>query len=135
MQASAGKKFSLMARINSFKFASGGIAEVIRSQHNFRIHLCALILVIAAGLFFGISRAEWCIVLLASALVLSFEIINTAVEFLVDLISPGHHQKAGKIKDLSAAAVLVSAIFAIIIGILVFGPYLWALAAPSSALK
>ncbi len=135
MQVSSGKKFSLMARMKSFKFASRGIAIVLRSQHNLWIHLSALIIVIAAGFFFRITPAEWCIILLSSALVICMEIMNTALEFLVDFISPGYHEKAGEIKDLSAAAVLVSAIFALIIGVLIFGPYIMTLVAPSSALK
>ncbi|MCX6287701.1 MAG: diacylglycerol kinase family protein [Bacteroidetes bacterium] len=135
MQAPAGKKFSLRERTRSFRFAITGIATVIRTQHNFRIHLIAFILVIASALFFGISPAEWCIVLLASALVLCLEIINTAIEFLVDIISPQYQEKAGMIKDLSAAAVLVAAIIAAFVGIIIFGKYIIVLFSTSSAIR
>jgi len=132
MQAPPGKKFILRERMHSFRFAIKGIATVISTQHNFRIHLFALIAVIAAAWLFRISTAEWCIVLLASALVLSLEIINTAFEFLVDIVSPQYHEKAGRIKDLSAAAVLVASIIAAIAGILIFGKYILALFNTSS---
>jgi len=135
MQAPAGKRFSLRERMRSFRFAFKGIAAVLRTQHNFRIQLAAFILVVAAGFIFGISPAEWCIVFLASALVLSLEIINSAIEFLVDLLSPEYHEKAGMIKDISAGAVLVAAIMAAITGIIIFGKEIIAFFNTSPAIK
>lgn len=135
MQVSSAKKFSLKERIKSFHYAFNGIAVVFRSQYNFLIHLSVLSFVVFAGFFFQISPVEWCMLLLASALVLSLEIVNTAMEFLVDFVSPEYHEKAGIIKDLSAAAVLIASGFAVITGLIIFVPYVWAWAAPSSALK
>ncbi|MCX6281654.1 MAG: diacylglycerol kinase family protein [Bacteroidetes bacterium] len=135
MQNPSGKRFSLRERVRSFRFATKGIVSVIATQHNFRIHLVAMALVFSAAFLFNITGAEWCIVLLASALVLSLEIVNTAIESLVDLVSPGYHEKAGLIKDLSAAAVLVSAIFAAVAGIVIFGPYIVAYFNTSSAVR
>jgi len=126
MQAPAGKKFSLRERIRSFRFAFQGIVSVIRTQHNFRIQLTAFVMVIAAGFLFRITLPEWCIILLVSALVLSLEIINTAMELMVDLISPEFQEKAGLIKDLSAAAVLVASIIAVITGLVIFSKYIFA---------
>lgn len=124
MPAPTGKKFSLRERLRSFHYAFRGIEMALRTQHNFRIHLVAFILVIAAGFLFGINQTEWCIILIASALVISLEIINTAMELTVDIISPEFHEKAGMIKDLSAAAVLVTAIAAASTGVIIFGKYI-----------
>ncbi len=127
MQAPQGKKFSLRERLRSFRYAFRGIGMAMSTQHNFRIHLAAFILVIAAGFLFGINPEEWCIILLASALVISLEIINTAMELTVDIISPEFREKAGMIKDLSAAAVLVAAIAAASAGVIIFGKYIFQL--------
>ncbi|TRZ75927.1 MAG: diacylglycerol kinase family protein [Bacteroidetes bacterium] len=135
MQVPQGKKFSLSERLRSFRFAFTGILLAIRTQHNFRIHLTAFALVIASGFIFGISAAEWCIILLASALVLSLEIINTAMEFLVDLLSPEYHEKAGFVKDLSAAAVLISSAIALVCGLIIFAKYILALFISSPVIR
>lgn len=135
MQVPAGKWFSLRERKRSFRFAFKAIAIAFRTQHNFRMHLTVFILVIAAGFIFNISPVEWCMVLLASALMLSLEIINTAFEFLVDLLSPEYREKAGMIKDLSAASVLVAAIIAASVGIIIFGKNILALFSTSPAIR
>ncbi|MCX6283924.1 MAG: diacylglycerol kinase family protein [Bacteroidetes bacterium] len=135
MQVPAGKRFSLRERKRSFYFAFKGIAIVVSTQHNFRLHLIAFVLVITAGIVFSISPAEWCILLLASALVLSLEILNTAIEFLVDIVSPQYHEKAGRIKDLSAASVLVAAIIAATAGIIIFTKYFLAFFSTSSVIR
>ncbi len=135
MQAPAGKRFSLRERMCSFSFAFKGIATAVSTQHNFRIHLVAFVLVIAAAVIFGISPFEWCIVLLASALVLSLEIVNTAFEFLVDMVSPQYQEKAGRIKDLAAAAVLVAAILAAAAGLIVFTKYILVFFSTSSVIR
>jgi diacylglycerol kinase len=124
MQAPTGKKFSLGERLRSFKFAFRGIEMAVRTQHNFRIHLAAFILVTVAGFLLRISPGEWCIVIIASALVISLEIINTAMELTVDIISPEFREKAGMIKDLSAAAVLVAATASVLTGVIIFGKHI-----------
>ncbi|MEI6889547.1 MAG: diacylglycerol kinase family protein [Bacteroidales bacterium] len=124
MKPPTGKRFSIRERLISFRFAFKGIATAIRTQHNFRIHIAILALVITSGFVFGISPTEWCIVLLASALVLGLEMINTALEFVVDMISPEYHEKAGAIKDISAASVLIAALVAATCGIIIFSKYI-----------
>ncbi len=114
----------LKARLNSFRYAFRGIADLLRHTPNARIHLFASCCVVIAGLFFGITRLEWCILILCIALVFAAEAANTAIEYLTDLVSPEYHQLAGKTKDAAAAAVLLAAIGAAIVGIIIFAPYL-----------
>lgn len=114
------KQTSIKERINSFKYAFSGIQDLLKSQINARIHLFFTILVIAGGFFFNITKVEWLICLLAIATVFAAEAFNTALEYLTDLVSPDYHLLAEKAKDVAAAAVLILAIFALIIGFLVF---------------
>lgn len=120
------KPFSPRARANSFAYAFKGLKLVFTTQHNSWIHLFAAGAVVAAGFFFGITKTEWLFVVTAISLVLITEMLNTAIEFLVDLVSPGYNELAGKVKDLAAGAVLFAALMAAVIGVLVFGPYLLA---------
>ncbi|MEM8908036.1 MAG: diacylglycerol kinase family protein [Bacteroidota bacterium] len=113
----------LRKRIDSFKYAFTGLADLYNTQPNVWIHTTITVLVIFAGFFFAISITEWCIIVLAIATVLSAEAFNTAIEHLTDLVSPDHHQLAGKTKDVAAAAVLIMAIGAAIVGLLIFLPY------------
>ncbi len=108
--------------MKSFIHAWHGVAETARKQHNFRIHLAATAIVIAFGSFIGLSTTEWLAITLSIGFVLSLEMVNTAVEYLVDLISPEYHLIAGKAKDVAAGAVLVAASTAWIIGLIVFIP-------------
>lgn len=80
------------------------------------------IVVIAVGFFFGISKLEWLIIILVIGMVISAEIFNTSIEILTDLVSPEENKKAGRVKDLAAGAVLVSAIAAVVLGLLIFLP-------------
>ncbi len=117
-----GKKFSIAQRIQSFGHAGRGIAEAFKTQHNLRIHAAAIIIVVTAGFLFKLSLLEWGLVVLAVGLVLTAELLNTAIEVLVDLVSPSYHEKAGLIKDIAAGAVLIAAVISVIIGLLVFLP-------------
>ena len=110
-------------KFKSFIYAFSGLKEAF-SQANFRIHILAAIAVIAAGYFLKISSAEWCLVLLSIGIVLASECFNTAIEFLTNIVSPGINPAAGKIKDLSAGAVLICALFALITGLIIFIPKL-----------
>ena len=112
----------LKKRIESFGYAFKGIATLFRTQPNARIHLIALFSVIVAGFFFKINTTEWCLLALVSATVLAAEAMNTAIEFVVDLVSPKYHDLAGKAKDVAAAAVLLTAFGAIAVGVLIFLP-------------
>lgn len=106
----------------SVEFAIKGIRSALKGR-NFVIQCSIAILVLGMGLFLGLSSTDWCIVLLTIALVLSMEIVNSAIENIVNFISPEYHPLAGKIKDLAAGAVLVVSIFAAIIGMVIFIKY------------
>lgn len=112
----------LIQRINSFRFAFQGIYVFFKNEIHAKIHLLAIVLVTSAGIIFEISKIEWCIILLCFALVLAAEMINSAIENVVDLISPDLHPLAGKAKDLAAGAVLTASIFTVIIAALIFIP-------------
>ena len=112
----------LKDRFNSFKYAFKGITSLFQSEANAKIHLLAAILVVIAGIYFQISLVEWMICTLCIVAVFSAEAFNTAIEQLTDLVSPEHNEKAGRIKDLSAAAVLLIAIGAAIAGLIIFLP-------------
>ena len=112
-------------RIKSFGYAFKGIASLIKKEHNAWIHCTAIVVVTLAGFYFGITPTEWCIVVLCFGLVLAAEGFNTAIERLVDLVSPDYHPIAGDVKDVAAGAVLVCAIAVAIVGMIVFIPYLF----------
>lgn len=97
---------------------------MIVSQQNAWIHVFATVSVIVAGMWCGLTIAEWCWVVLAITLVWAAEALNTALEFLTDLASPDFHPLAAKAKDIAAGGVLVTAMGSVVIGILIFGPYL-----------
>ena len=112
--------------IQSFVFAAKGIRQAIRGQRNLKIHVAAAMAVAAAGVYYAISSTEWGLVILATGLVITAELMNTSIEGLVDLIEPRHHPLAGKIKDIAAGGVLVASVTAAGIGILVFMKYVTA---------
>lgn len=117
---------SLKKRAASFNFAIQGMKELFKSQPNARIHAAAAVMVVAAGFYFQISHTEWILVTLCIIMVFSLEAVNTAIEFLTDLVSPGFHPLAGKAKDVAAAAVLMAAIGAVAIAGIVFIPRIFA---------
>ena len=116
--------FSLRARIASFRHAFRGVAVLLREQHNARIHLCATVLVLAMAAWLQLGRYDWVLLLLAIALVWAAEALNSALEYLADAAVPEHHDLIARAKDVAAAAVLVCALVAVVVGILVFLPYL-----------
>lgn len=95
---------------------------MLKSQHNAWIHACATVCVVGAGFFFGVSTAEWCWLVLAIMAVWTAEALNTAFEFLADVASPEFHPLVKQSKDVAAGAVFISAIGAVVIGLLVLGP-------------
>ena len=113
----------LKKRIKSFGYAFKGIASLLKKEHNAWIHCMAIVVVTIAGIHLGITRTEWCIVCLCFGMVLVAEGFNTAIERLVDLVSPDFHPIAGDVKDVAAGAVLICAIAAAIIGMIIFIPY------------
>lgn len=107
----------------SFGYALNGIKASL-SQTNLRIHFAVLMVVVAAGFYFGITYVEWLSIVFATGLVISMELMNTAIEHLVNLASPGHRPAAGLVKDIAAGAVLVAVVSAIVIGLIVFAKYI-----------
>jgi diacylglycerol kinase len=108
--------------LKSFRYAFQGIAFAWQGR-NFRVQVGAGILVTVLGFWLEISTTEWLVVLTISGLVLAFEVMNSAIEHLVNMISPEFHPLAGKVKDLAAGAVLLLSISAVIIGLIIFVPY------------
>lgn len=114
--------FSIKRRLRSFKYALNGMKILIKEECNARIHLPAAVLAIALSVILKISKEECLFILLSVSLVIITEIINSAIENICDFISRQKHQHIKKIKDLSAAAVLVAAIFAALTGSIIFIP-------------
>ncbi|MGZ0170033.1 MAG: diacylglycerol kinase family protein [Planctomycetales bacterium] len=111
-------------RVASFRHAFRGLRFTFRSEANAKIHLVATVAVVSAGLYFELSANEWCCISLAIALVIASEILNTAIERLVDIVSPEHNAAAGRVKDIAAGATLGAAGCALVVGVLIFGPRL-----------
>jgi diacylglycerol kinase (ATP) len=112
---------SLLKTARSFTYAFRGIYLVIRFENNTRVHLFATILALMLGVLCKLSAMEWAIILMQIGLVWAAEIFNTALEKLVDLVSPGFNPKAGAIKDIAAGGVLVISLMSLAVGILIFG--------------
>ena len=110
-------------RYNSFKFAIKGLNSAVRSEPHMRLHILAAIGVILLSIIFRVTKLEWCLLAGSIGLVITAEIFNTSIETLTNLVSPQHNPLAGKTKDLAAAAVLVAAITAAIVGLIIFVPY------------
>lgn len=110
--------------LKSFACAVKGIIWVVASQRNMKIHLAAAVAVLAVAIRFQINYLEAALVFLAIALVMVAEMVNTAVEKAVDLVSLEYHPLAGRAKDAAAGAVLLAAFFSAVIGIIVFLPYI-----------
>ncbi|MEE3392840.1 MAG: diacylglycerol kinase family protein [Lachnospiraceae bacterium] len=109
--------------IKSFKYAFEGIFNCIRAERNIKIHITAAMLVTIAGAVLHISKTEWLICLLLFGLIIGLELMNTAVEAVVDLAADGKwYSLAKKAKDTAAGSVLIASIFAAIIGLIIFLP-------------
>jgi len=110
-----------------FGYAFQGLWYSLRTQINMQVHIVIALLAIALGIVLRISSVEFAVIFLAIASVVLVEMLNTVIELCVDLASPEYHPLAKIAKDVAAGAVLVSAIFAVIIAFFIFGPHLWAL--------
>lgn len=106
----------------SFEFATSGLRQTFKSELNFKLHLFAAVLVLVAGWYFEVSNEEWIAITICIGSVLFAELMNTAVEVLVDLVSPEFNAKAGLVKDIAAAAVLVLALMALAVALIIFVP-------------
>ena len=116
--------FSLLARLKSFRYAGEGLRAFFAGQHNAIIHAIATAVVILVGIFARLNATEWILITIVTGLVWMAELLNTAIEKLCDLVSPGFNPQVKFIKDVAAAAVLVSAIIAAITGLIIFIPKL-----------
>ena len=112
--------------LSSFEFAITGLKTAYLEEKNIRVHLAAAVIAITAGVIFHLNLSEWRWLLLAIFLVIAMEMVNTTFENVVDLVTDCHfHPIAKKVKDMAAGIVLLTAFFAVIVGITIFGPKLW----------
>lgn len=116
----------ISSRIRSFGHAFRGWGYVLRTQHNAWIHAVTATLVFLLALWLGLPARDWAVLILTVTMVFAAEFVNTAIEAVVDLASPAHHPLAKVGKDVGAAAVLIAALAAALIGLLILGPPLWA---------
>ncbi len=118
---------SVTKTLRSFRYAWHGLYLVIRYENNTRVHLLASIAAVALGMFLELSSLEWALVLMQIGLVWAAETFNTALEKLVDLVSPEYHPLAGKVKDIAAGAVLIVSLMSVVVGGIIFGgrAYAW----------
>ena len=116
------KPFSIIDRLKSIGYAMEGLVTFFTSQHNALIQGVAALVVIALGIIYEISDIEWCFIIIAIAMVIVAEMLNTAIELLADEVNPEIHPQVKKIKDVAAGAVLIAAIAAAIIGSIIFFP-------------
>ena len=116
--------FTIRSRIRSLVCGFRGLRFLLVSQKNAWIHAAATVAVIVAGVYFGLTATQWGLVTLAIAAVWTAEAFNTAFELLADAVSPDFHPLIGKAKDVAAGAVLIVALGSIVIGGIVFGPYI-----------
>jgi diacylglycerol kinase len=113
--------------LGGFAFAFAGLSYCFKTQINFRVHTAISILVVILGVVLGLSWAEWALLATVIIVVMTAEMVNTMVESLVDLVTQDYHPLAGIAKDIAAGVVLLTAVGAVVVGIFLFLPRLWAL--------
>lgn len=111
-------------RVLSFRYAFEGLWTALKDEPNLKFHFLVAVLVISAGLILGISKTEWLIILLTIGFVVAVELTNTAIEEVVDSFTSEVHPSAKKAKDVSAGAVLIASVTALVIGLIIFLPYI-----------
>jgi diacylglycerol kinase len=119
------ERFSIVKRAKSFTHAGRGVYIFIKTTHNAWVHIAALISAVSLGFYFGITRTEWMFLIFAGGFVIVSEAFNTALEIDIDLTSSEYHPYAKDTKDVAAGAVLLSACTALIVGLIIFVPYLF----------
>jgi diacylglycerol kinase len=124
----AGQKLHLCTPMKRFisrvQFALQGWSAFFRNEKHGQIQAVVAVVVVAAGAYFGISIIEWMVLLLCIGLVLSLEMVNTAIEKLADQTHPEHHPQIGLVKDVAAGAVLWASVISVVVGLLIFLPRL-----------
>ncbi len=121
------QEFSLVRRAKSFVHAGRGLWVFFRISHSSWIQLMGLVAVLCLGVYFDITNIEWILLVIASGFVLCAEAFNTAIEIDIDLTSPQYHPYARDTKDVAAGAVLLATITAVVVGVIIFAPYMVAL--------
>lgn len=118
------RRIRLSERLTSIRCALSGIATLVRSQPNARLHVGTTAVVILVGFWCGLSAGEWCLIVLAVLAVWTAEALNTAIEFLADAATPEFHPLVRQSKDVAAGAVLLAALGAAAVGLIILGPHL-----------
>lgn len=116
------RKFTIRNRLQSIGFAFRGLVDIYTSEHNLWIHTFAAILAVLLGLILGVNRYEWIVISFAIGMVFSAEVFNSAIERMVNYFCPDKDIRAGEVKNISAAAVLITAVISLIAGLLIFVP-------------
>jgi diacylglycerol kinase (ATP) len=117
-------RWAFADRLKSFGYAMAGLGWMLKTQHNAWLHLLATACVVSCGLFLQLRAQDWCLLVVAMALVWMAEAINTAMEYLCDVVSPQYSEAVKRAKDIAAGSVLIAACAAAIIGSLTFWPYI-----------
>ena len=116
--------YDFKKQLRSFGYAWKGIRCCVGREQNLSFHLIVTVCVVVAGFVLGITPGEWTAIVICIGVVIAAELFNSAIERLVDLVSPQRHPLAGQVKDIAAGAVLVCALAAIVVGLIIFVPYL-----------
>jgi diacylglycerol kinase len=114
-----------MSIFKSFGNAWRGLKVAVKDERNLKIHLASSAVVIALGFYFRVSDTEWIVLFVLIGVVTGFELLNSAIESLTDLVMEDQHPLAGKAKDISAAAVLIVSVISLIVGIIIFAKYIF----------
>jgi len=121
------RSISLKRLIKSFGYACNGLRLMFVQEQNAKLHLSAILIVVAAGLYFQLSAFEWIIVVIVSGSVIAAEAFNTSIEELSNAISPEFDRKIKIVKDFAASAVLIASLTSVIVGLIIFMPKIIAL--------
>lgn len=116
------KESFLKNRWKSIGFAVRGLLLLLKTEASIKVQFVLALLMTAAGFYFDISSIEWCVQLLAIGLVMGIEGVNTAIEALSDYVQPKYDPRIGRIKDISAGAVMVVSVVAVVIGTIIYLP-------------
>lgn len=106
----------------SFVHAASGIGQALREGRNFKVQLCFAVAAVVLGAAFRIEPAEWCAIVICMACVLGGECVNTAIEAVVDLVSPDYHELAKRAKDCAAGGVLICSFVSLVVAAIIFLP-------------
>ncbi|WP_445506328.1 diacylglycerol kinase family protein [Niallia sp. 03190] len=120
------KRIIKNSQLSSFRLALSGIKTAIISERNVKIHLIISIIVIVLGSYYNVSVTEWLVLFIVMGLVIAMEIMNTALERVVDLVTKEYHPLAKEAKDIAAGAVFIAALLSIVIGLIIFIPKIFA---------